>query len=145
MKQALIVGISLLLILLVSGCATYQPVNLDFCNNDTVIPGPTHEKCVWDMSGQTFEIGTDSKTGQQDLYTAYGQSLTADQYEKDAIRMSPWAFAAFRANILGWCHDHSCPYTALKSTFKQLEESLNLDRSIVPEWTDEMLGKKHEP
>jgi hypothetical protein len=145
-KEAVIAGICLALLLILSGCQTYSPVNLDFCTKDSEIGAPTHEFCDFDISNQTFEIGTDSKTGQQDLYTQYGQSLTADEYDKDAIRLSPWAFAAFRKNILSWCHDHAnaCNYPTVVETFKRLENSLKINRSVVPEWTDEMLGE-HEP
>lgn len=145
-REIYIAGFFLLVLLLVSGCgSSYTPPNEDACVRDSEAGAPVHEHCTYTIQGNDFQIGLDSNgSGTYYNYTLWGQNITADQYDQDAIRFSPWAYSDMRQNWLTYCHSNAsdCTYSTAVQMTTAFEESLHMDRNLVPMWNDSMLKDK---
>lgn len=120
----------LLLVLLLCGCKTFKPPNIAIC-----VPHPDHDHCAWTISGAPFDIDATHP------FTLNGQNLTKVQYDAVAMQLDPWSWAIEKKSFLNYCHANpkACVYFTAVQMVTAFENELKFDRTIVPEWTDEML------
>lgn len=112
-----------ILFFFIVGCTTFKPPNSDICVKDS----PSHFHCAWTISGPDFDIDNNSH-----LYTLHSQKLTADQYDKLSLHMSPWTYADQKKQFLSYCHAHksACNYPLAVKTFADIESRLGIDRML---------------
>ena len=143
-SEVIIMGLCILLILLITSCA-YKPPNEDACIRNSADGAPVHMHCAYTIYGNDFEIGMGSD-GVYHNYTLWGQNITAETYDKEAIKFSPWSYSDMRQNWLTYCHANpkDCTYPMAVKTITNFEDNIHVNRILVPVWNDLMLKEENK-